>query len=68
MVSKVCGTSYFTPKTDKLVPAAAGAIADEEGCRKMAETEDTKGNMFLLKDGKCVQSFSKGEFDATVEI
>jgi len=33
----------------------------------MATTSSTKGNMYVVKDGKCVQSFWNGQFSATVE-
>ena len=36
-------------------------------CDDMAGMADTKGNMYLLKNGQCVQSFSSGELDAVIE-
>lgn len=46
---------------------AAQAITDAESCSKLAGNADTIGNMYLLADGACVQSFKNAEFDATLE-
>ena len=66
MIFSICG-SNFKPDAAKINSDAKVTIKDEESCKKLANNLDTIGNMYLLKDGACVQSFHYAEFDATVE-
>ena len=64
LVYAICGES-FEPDKDKInAKAGVVTISDEDSCSKMASHSDTKGNMYLLKDGACVQSFKFADFDA----
>jgi hypothetical protein len=64
LLYKVCGGA-FTPdaaKTSKSDLIASG----EATCKTMAEDDSTKGNVYLVKEGKCVQSFNGADFKAEV--
>jgi hypothetical protein len=64
MVWDVCGKS-FSPQASKINGDAK--ITDAASCTTFAEDKEKRGNMYVVKDGKCVQSFKYGEFEAEVE-
>lgn len=65
LVYSICGSS-FKPEAEK-INSDETTITDADSCSKMGANTDTLGNMYLLKDGACVQSFKNADFDATVE-
>lgn len=66
LVYKVCGGA-FEPKVENL-NTDLDVITDLESCKKMFDNGDTKGNVYLVKDGACIQSFNNAEFSAEVEV
>ena len=65
MIWAVCG-SEFEPKAGKISPDDSLITDGFASCKKLAANRDTKGNVYLVKDGKCVQSFKYGKFQAKV--
>ena len=66
IIYAICGKA-FKPDASKLNTDKAKVIADMKSCNDLATDATTKGNMYLLKDGKCVQSFHYADFKATIE-
>lgn len=71
MVYRICDGNFKSsaqelkkvnaPKNTKIV-----AAGKESTCENIYKKSETEGNIYLVKDGECIQSFSGGKFAAKI--
>lgn len=68
LIWDVCGMP-FVPEKDKLIgDDLTDYVTDDfASCKALGEKDETKGNVYVVKGGKCAYSLKYGKFDADIK-